>query len=98
MPRILRVHCPIVRMTVGNSFGPITTSATTPMSRNSVQLMSHIKKLYGRIPALFAAPADQGCNLMAPNAPASSGTAPALRALDLALGLGAPLEVGGSRL
>ncbi len=43
MPRILRVHCPSVRMTPGSSFGPITISATTPMSRNSVQLMSNMK-------------------------------------------------------
>jgi hypothetical protein len=29
-------------MTPGNSFGPMTTRATIPMSRNSVQLMSNM--------------------------------------------------------
>ncbi len=45
MPRILRVYWPSVRMTPGSSFGPITISATTPMSRNSVQLMSNMETL-----------------------------------------------------
>src|SRR5271163_95263 len=78
MLRMLRVYWPSARMTPGSSFGPITISATTPMSRNSVQLMSNIKTLR----PLAGAVADR-----------REGS----RALDLALGFGAPLDVG-SRL
>src|ERR1700719_2477768 len=45
MPRTLRVYWPSVRNTPGSSFGPITISATTPISRNSLQLMSNMKTL-----------------------------------------------------
>src|SRR3984893_9817714 len=43
MLRTRRVHCPSVRRTPGSSFGPITISATTPISRNSVQEISNME-------------------------------------------------------
>src|SRR5580704_10347449 len=43
MPRTLRVYWPSVRNTPGSSFGPITISATTPINRNSLQLISNMK-------------------------------------------------------
>src|ERR1700722_1444200 len=43
MLRTRRVHCPSVRRTPGNSLGPITISATTPISRNSVQEISNME-------------------------------------------------------
>src|SRR5580704_16905697 len=76
MPRTLRVYCPSVRNTPGSSFGPITISATTPISRNSLQLMSNMK------------------TLRTPRPPAACLAGRGER-LDLALGLGAPLHVGG---
>ena len=42
MRRILVVQWPIARRTPGSSFGPITMSATTPMTTNSLQPMSNI--------------------------------------------------------
>src|SRR4051794_35249644 len=42
MRRILPIHCPTVRSTVGSSFGPITMSATTPMMTSLPQLMSNM--------------------------------------------------------
>src|SRR5262249_15218039 len=42
MLRMRRVHCPSVRRTAGSSFGPMKISATTPISRNSVQEMSNM--------------------------------------------------------
>src|SRR5262249_9211831 len=42
MRRILVVHCPMARSTAGNSFGPITISATTAMTINSPHAMSNI--------------------------------------------------------
>src|SRR5208282_2408123 len=51
MLRTRRVHCPSVRKTAGSSFGPITISATTPMSRNSVQEMSNMEILGPAKPA-----------------------------------------------
>src|SRR5580704_12592381 len=74
MLRTLRDHWPSVRMTPGSSFGPITTSATTPMSRNSVQLMSNIQSTLR---------------------PRGRDRRESSRALDLALGFGAPLDIGG---
>src|SRR5580704_4674422 len=43
MLRTLRAHCPAVRNTAGSSLGPITISATTPISRNSVQEISNME-------------------------------------------------------
>ena len=55
MLRTLRVYWPIVRITAGSSFGPITTSATTPMSRNSVQLISNMETPGSPLPRACAA-------------------------------------------
>src|SRR5579864_9568005 len=44
MLRTLRVHWPSVRMTAGSSLGPITISATMPIRRNSLQLMSNMRE------------------------------------------------------
>src|SRR5580704_8688616 len=61
MPRTLRVYWPSVRNTPGSSFGPITISATTPISRNSLQLMSNMKTLRPpRPPAAAACLAGRG--------------------------------------
>src|SRR5262245_27119385 len=85
MLRILRVHCPSERITAGSSFGPITISATMPMSRNSVQLMSNMKKS----PAApsSAAAADQNVKLPRPARDAPE--------LDFALGFGPPFDLRG---
>src|SRR5580698_5355726 len=79
MPRTLRVYWPSVRNTPGSSFGPITISATTPMSRNSVQLMSNMET--PRPPC------------RAPKAQFARGRRDS--ALNLALGTGALLHIGG---
>src|SRR6266550_1703603 len=42
MRRILVTQCPSERKAPGNSFGPITISATMPMSRSSPQPMSNM--------------------------------------------------------
>src|ERR1700716_1366746 len=42
MRRSLPIHWPSVRSVPGNSFGPITISATTPIRRSSPQPMSNI--------------------------------------------------------
>src|SRR5580692_6813441 len=61
MLRTLRVYWPSVRNTPGSSFGPITISATTPISRNSLQLMSNMKTLRTpRPPAAAACLAGRG--------------------------------------
>src|SRR5262249_15786577 len=85
MLRILRVHCPSERITAGSSFGPITISATMPMSRNSVQLMSNMKSS----PAApsSAAAADQDVKL-----PRTARERPRL---DFALVFGPPLNIRG---
>src|SRR6185437_2695299 len=87
MPRTLRVHWPSVRMTAGSSFGPITISATTPMSRNSIQLISNMKFSPACYPRIARrANADR------------RGPASGQRAVDLAVGLRAPLRFTGRRL
>src|ERR1700692_670692 len=55
MPRTLRVYWPSVRNTPGSSFGPITISATTTISRNSLPLMSNMKTLRTPRPPAAAA-------------------------------------------
>ena len=42
MRRILPMYCPSMRSTPGNSFGPITSNATTPMMTSLPQLMSNM--------------------------------------------------------
>src|SRR5262249_18680076 len=42
MRRIFATHCPSVRSAPGNSFGPITISATMPIRINLPQPMSNI--------------------------------------------------------
>src|SRR5260221_570219 len=42
MVRALRTHTPAVRKAFGRSLGPMTTSATTPISASSDQLKSNI--------------------------------------------------------
>src|SRR5471030_966764 len=42
MVRALRTHTPAVRSAFGRSLGPMTTSATTPISASSDQLKSSI--------------------------------------------------------
>src|SRR3984957_15567475 len=41
--RALPIHCPTMRSTPGNSFGPMAISATTAMTTNSLHPMSNIK-------------------------------------------------------
>src|SRR5882724_10623982 len=41
--RALPIHCPTMRSTPGNSFGPIAISATTAMTTNSLHPMSNMK-------------------------------------------------------
>src|SRR5579883_3004600 len=89
MDRTLRVHWPMVRMTAGSSFGPMTTSATMPMSRNSVQLMSNMK--YPPPHPLTAPPPAS-----APGGLQRLNARVAARALDLALGLRGLLDVAGT--
>src|SRR5439155_1161432 len=43
MPLILPLQCPSVRRARGRSFGPMTTIATTAITRISLQLMSNMK-------------------------------------------------------
>src|ERR1700742_4346878 len=67
MLRTLRVHCPTVRNTAGSSFGPITISATTPISRNSVQEISNME-----IPGRFSRHAGVGAGC--PQSPAAEAS------------------------
>src|SRR5580658_1715039 len=84
MLRILRVHCPIVRITPGSSFGPITISATTPMSTNSVHEMSNMETLRPSHPsAAISADRERVVRRCVARSRGASGQ----RALDLAFGL-----------
>src|SRR4051794_37084485 len=88
MRRILVIHCPSVRSAPGSSFGPITTSATTPMRSNSPQPMSNM----GQTP--------RGARRPRSSVQEKPGSRKTVNALDRAafeplLGLGARLEVGG---
>src|ERR1700691_3284075 len=67
MLRTLRAHCPAVRNTAGSSLGPITISATTPISRNSVQEISNME-----IPGPFSRHAGIGAGC--PRSPAAGAS------------------------
>src|ERR1700730_1839899 len=90
MLRSLRVHWPMVRMTPGSSFGPITIKARMPMSRNSVQEISNMGIPRPAQAALPASTADQ--HDVRPRRPRSAS---GQRALNLASGLGALLDRRG---
>src|SRR5580658_1903546 len=84
MLRTLRVYWPSVRRTDGNSFGPMTISATTPISRNSVQEISNMETLR---PARPSDPRQPPAECRRDEPLGTSGQA----ALDLASG---PLRLG----
>src|SRR5271166_5033243 len=88
MIRTLRVHCPSVRRTAGNSLGPITISATTPMSRNSVQEMSSMETPRPAQPPFRV---NRRPNVRRDRPQGTSGQC----APDLAFGLCAPLDLAG---
>src|SRR5256885_15070944 len=85
MRRILLIHCPTVRSTVGSSFGPITMSATTPMMTSLPQLMSNIGLSTPRGAQPFG-----GAPLQFSQAPNAKGSGRA--AFDALLGVGARLH------
>ncbi len=89
--RTLPVHCPTMRSTPGSSFGPMAISATTPMRRNSLHPMSNMKTSAAR----SAHRRDSPIKICRSAAASASPRARSQRALDLALRLGAPLDVGG---